>query len=119
MASQVFDATTAIPSPRSITAVTPSIVRADQPPISAAAPPLSDRFEPQLSPGIAVAAAAAATPPIVFWATIFTNARRAVREAEDKEAARLALLARVTGQGGGGGASQQRQDGGDSGVRRP
>ena len=74
-----------------------------------AAPPLRDNggdtpssFEPRLSTEIAVAAAAAATPPLVFWARIALNARRVAREAADQEAAaaarevaRLDLLKRL------------------------
>jgi len=59
-------------------------------------PPLV-HFEPRLNPGVAVAAACAAVPPIVFWARIALNARRKVMEEEAKEAERAARLARLRG----------------------
>jgi hypothetical protein len=104
----VASPTTSTPAPALLVVPAPAIVTADEAAAPRTAPPLSDgggasSFEPRLSPGIAAAAAAAATPPIVFWARIFINARRAVKDAEDKEAARLALLARIQGKGGEGG----------------
>ena len=61
-----------------------------------AIPPLV-HFEPRLNPGVAVAAACAAVPPIVFWARIALNARRKVMEEEEKETQRAARLARLRG----------------------
>ncbi len=47
-----------------------------------------ETFEPQLpGPAIAVAAAAAATPPILFWARIFQSAERRQRAIEAEQAA--------------------------------
>ena len=89
------------PAPALIILRAPTLLLTDPPPV---APPLAGSdtgivanpsFEPVLSPGIAVAAAAAATPPIVFWARIALNARRVAKEAEAKEAARLERLARL------------------------
>lgn len=47
-----------------------------------------ETFEPQLpGPAIAVAAAAAATPPILFWARIFLSAQRRQQAIEAEQAA--------------------------------
>lgn len=54
--------------------------------------PLADTFGPQLNPAVAVAAAVAAVPPIVFWARVFYNARKRVVEDEQREAARKVRL---------------------------
>ena len=55
-------------------------------------------FEPRLNPAVAVAAACAAVPPIVFWARIAINARRRVVEEEERERERAARLARLRGE---------------------
>lgn len=59
-------------------------------------PPLSS-FEPQFSPAIAVAAALAAVPPILFWYRVASNAIKFQKDIDDKEAARLKLLDKLTG----------------------
>ncbi len=43
------------------------------------------RFEPQMNPWVAVAALAAALPPVLFWGRVFLNARRRVKEDERRE----------------------------------
>ncbi|PRW56660.1 hypothetical protein C2E21_4531 [Chlorella sorokiniana] len=65
-----------------------------------------ETFEPQLpGPAIAVAAAAAATPPILFWARIFLSAQRRQQAIEAEQAAeqerqrqREELKRKITGQ---------------------
>ena len=42
-------------------------------------------FEPRMNPWVAVAALAAALPPVLFWGRIFWNARARVKEDERKE----------------------------------
>ena len=49
-------------------------------------------FEPRFNGGAAVAAGIAAAPPLLFWFTVWTNAQRAIKKAEDKEQARLVSL---------------------------
>ena len=61
----------------------------------------ADTFEPRADPAIALAAAVAAVPPIIFWIRIALNEQRRRREAEDKERARevsssIFLIARLT-----------------------
>ena len=43
------------------------------------------QFEPQMNPWVAVAALAAALPPVLFWGRVFMNARRRVKEDERRE----------------------------------
>ena len=52
-------------------------------------------FEPQMNPWVAVAALAAALPPVVFWGRVFLGARRRIREDEQKEVDRLVWLRRL------------------------
>lgn len=59
--------------------------------------PPTGSFEPQLSPAIAVAAALAAVPPILFWYRVASNAIKFQRDIDEKEAARLKLLDKLTG----------------------
>jgi hypothetical protein len=49
----------------------------------------SEAFEARVDPAIAVAAAVAAVPPILFWVRIVLNEQKRRREAEEKERARL------------------------------
>lgn len=70
----------ALPGLEPLTAVVPAAAVA----MIAELPP--DTFEPQLNPAIAVAAAAAATPPILFWGRIFlSNMRRLEEERQRAE----------------------------------
>ena len=46
-------------------------------------------FEPRFNGGAAVAAGIAAAPPLLFWFTVWSNAQRAIKKAEEKERARL------------------------------
>jgi hypothetical protein len=48
----------------------------------------STSFEPRMDPGIAVAAVAAAIPPILFWSRVVLAEQRRKREAEEKERTR-------------------------------
>jgi hypothetical protein len=64
----------------------------------------AEAFEPQLSPGIAVAAAIAAVPPLLFWGRIAVSEwkrqqglARERQEAEGRERARLELKRKLTG----------------------
>ena len=43
------------------------------------------RFEPQMNPWVAVAALAAALPPVLFCGRVFLNARRRIKEDERRE----------------------------------
>ena len=43
------------------------------------------QFEPRMNPWVAVAALAAALPPVLFWGRIFLSARRRVKDDERKE----------------------------------
>jgi hypothetical protein len=54
-------------------------------------------FEAKIDPAIAVAAAVAAVPPIVFWVRIALNEQRRRREAEEKETAREELKKKLFG----------------------
>ena len=49
-------------------------------------------FEPRFNGGAAVAACIAAGPPLLFWFTVWSNAQRAIKTAEEKEQARLVSL---------------------------
>lgn len=49
----------------------------------------SEAFQARMDPAIAVAAAVAAVPPILFWVRIALNEQRRRRETEEKERARL------------------------------
>ena len=49
-------------------------------------------FEPQLNPFVAVAALAAAVPPVLFWGRVFMNAQRRIKEDEQKEEERQVSL---------------------------
>lgn len=44
-----------------------------------------EHFEPQLSPAIAVAAAVAALPPILFWFRVFLNANKRLKDKAQAE----------------------------------
>lgn len=73
--------------------------------LNASAPSLTS-FEPQLSPAVAVAAAFAAVPPLLFWVRIASNALkrqqeldRAQQELEKAEAERQERLRKLTGRG--------------------
>lgn len=44
-----------------------------------------EHFEPQLSPAIAVAAAVAALPPILFWFRVFLNASKRLKDQAQAE----------------------------------
>lgn len=63
------------------------------PTIIADAVPALVEFEARLNPAVAVAAAVAAAPPIIFWARIALNARKKAAEAAAAEAAAAARAA--------------------------
>jgi len=48
-------------------------------------------FEPQMNPFVAVAALAAAVPPVLFWSRVFMSARKRMKEDAAKEEERLVL----------------------------
>ena len=52
-------------------------------------------FEPQFNGTAALAAGIAAAPPLLFWFTVWSNAQRAIKKAEEKEQARLVSLRKM------------------------
>jgi len=54
-------------------------------------------FEAKADPAIAIAAAVAAVPPILFWTRIALSEQRRRREAEEKESAREELKKKLFG----------------------
>ena len=54
-------------------------------------------FEAKIDPAIAIAAAVAAVPPILFWTRIALSEQRRRREAEEKETAREELNKKLFG----------------------
>jgi len=62
-------------------------------------------FEPRLSPAVAVSAAVAVIPPIVYWIRVGTSVKKRLeseererQEAAEKEAERLERLRRLKGE---------------------
>lgn len=54
-------------------------------------------FEAKVDPAIAIAAAVAAVPPVLFWVRIALSEQRRRREAEEKESAREELKKKLFG----------------------